>query len=68
MILKQPYKSKSFEGFIQNIPAGTDGQTLLKAIRENEPRATSLGYNVNDYKWAAFVISAALSGLAGSKI
>ncbi|SIT04529.1 branched-chain amino acid ABC transporter permease [Neptunomonas antarctica] len=39
---------------------------VLKAIRENEPRATSLGYNVNDYKWAAFVISAALSGLAGS--
>jgi len=39
---------------------------ILKAIRENEPRAVSLGYNVNDYKWAAFVISAALSGLAGS--
>lgn len=39
---------------------------ILKAIRENEARATSLGYNVNDYKWAAFVISAALSGLAGS--
>ncbi len=39
---------------------------VLKAIRENEARATSLGYNVNDYKWAAFVISAALSGLAGS--
>lgn len=39
---------------------------ILKAIRENEPRAISLGYNVNDYKWAAFVISAALAGLAGS--
>lgn len=39
---------------------------ILKAIRENEPRATSLGYNVNDYKWVAFIISAALSGLAGS--
>ncbi|WP_372737787.1 branched-chain amino acid ABC transporter permease [Neptunomonas sp.] len=39
---------------------------VLKAIRENEPRATSLGYNVNDYKWVAFIISAALSGLAGS--
>lgn len=39
---------------------------VLKAIRENEARATSLGYNVNDYKWVAFVISAALSGLAGS--
>lgn len=39
---------------------------VLKAIRENEPRATSLGYNVNDYKWVAFTISAALAGLAGS--
>ncbi|MFL0807768.1 MAG: branched-chain amino acid ABC transporter permease [Oceanobacter sp.] len=39
---------------------------ILKAIRENEPRATSLGYNVNNYKWAAFVISATLAGLAGS--
>ncbi|WP_027859296.1 branched-chain amino acid ABC transporter permease [Marinobacterium jannaschii] len=39
---------------------------ILKAIRENEPRAISLGYNVNDYKWAAFVISAALAGMAGS--
>ncbi len=39
---------------------------VLKAIRENEPRAISLGYNVNDYKWVAFVISAALAGLAGS--
>lgn len=39
---------------------------VLKAIRENEARATSLGYNVNDYKWVAFVISAALAGMAGS--
>ena len=39
---------------------------VLKAIRENEPRAISLGYNVNDYKWLAFIISAALAGLAGS--
>lgn len=39
---------------------------ILKAIRENEPRAISLGYNVNNYKWAAFVISATLAGLAGS--
>ncbi|GGK59713.1 branched-chain amino acid ABC transporter permease [Amphritea balenae] len=39
---------------------------ILKAIRENEPRAISLGYNVNDYKWAAFVISSALAGMAGS--
>ncbi len=38
---------------------------ILKAIRENEPRATSLGYNVSRYKLTAFIISAALSGLAG---
>ncbi len=39
---------------------------ILKAIRENEPRAVSLGYNVNDYKWAVFIISAALAGMAGA--
>ena len=39
---------------------------VLKAIRENEPRAISLGYKVNQYKLLAFVISAALAGLAGS--
>lgn len=39
---------------------------VLKAIRENEPRAVSLGYNVNNYKWVAFMISAALAGLAGA--
>jgi branched-chain amino acid transport system permease protein len=38
---------------------------VLKAIRENEPRATSLGYNTDHYKLMAFVLSAALSGLAG---
>ena len=39
---------------------------VLKAIRENEARAISLGYDVNRYKITAFVISAALSGLAGA--
>ena len=39
---------------------------ILKAIRENEPRAISLGYNTDRYKLQAFVISAAISGLAGS--
>jgi branched-chain amino acid transport system permease protein len=39
---------------------------VLKAIRENEPRALSLGYRVNQYKLLAFVLSAALAGLAGS--
>ena len=38
---------------------------VLKAIRENEPRAISLGYNADRYKLMAFVLSAALSGLAG---
>jgi branched-chain amino acid transport system permease protein len=38
----------------------------LKSIRENEPRALSLGYDVNKYKLLAFVLSAALSGLAGA--
>ncbi|GGW59520.1 branched-chain amino acid ABC transporter permease [Vreelandella hamiltonii] len=39
---------------------------VLKAIRENEPRAISLGYNVDAYKLLAFVLSAALAGLAGA--
>lgn len=39
---------------------------VLKMIRENEPRAISLGYEVDRYKLLAFVLSAALAGLAGS--
>lgn len=39
---------------------------VLKAIRENEPRAVSLGYNVDNFKLVAFVLSAALAGLAGA--
>jgi len=39
---------------------------VLKAIRENEPRAISLGYRVDQYKLLAFVLSAALAGLAGA--
>jgi branched-chain amino acid transport system permease protein len=39
---------------------------VLKAIRANEPRAISLGYEVDRYKLAAFVLSAGISGLAGS--
>ena len=39
---------------------------VLKAIRENEPRAISLGYDAEKYKLLAFVLSATLSGLAGS--
>ena len=39
---------------------------VLKAIRENEPRAISLGYRVDHYKLLAFVLSAALAGVAGA--
>ncbi len=39
---------------------------VLKAIRENEARATSLGYDTDRYKLVAFVLSATLSGLAGA--
>lgn len=38
---------------------------MLRAIRENEPRALSLGYDVARYKLLAFVLSAGLSALAG---
>ena len=38
---------------------------VLKSIRDNEPRAVSLGYRVNRYKLAVFTLSAALAGLAG---
>ena len=39
---------------------------VLKAIKENEPRAISLGYDVDKYELLVFVLSAALSGLAGA--
>lgn len=51
--------------FISRIIHSPFGQ-VLKMIRENEPRAISLGYEVDRYKLLAFVLSAALSGLAGS--
>ncbi len=38
---------------------------VLKAIRENEPRATSLGYRTDDYKLIAFVLSCFVTGIAG---
>ena len=50
---------------VQRIVGSPYGQ-VLKAIKQNEPRAISLGYNVNRYKIIAFVISAGLAGLAGS--
>jgi branched-chain amino acid transport system permease protein len=39
---------------------------VLKAIRENEPRTTSLGYKTDDYKLVAFILSSALAGVAGA--
>ena len=51
--------------FLYRIVHSPFGQ-VLKAIRENEPRAISLGYNVNRYKLMVFVLSATFSGLAGA--
>jgi branched-chain amino acid transport system permease protein len=50
---------------IQRIVHSPFGQ-VLKGIRENEPRAISLGYEVARYKLIAFVLSASLAGLAGA--
>lgn len=50
--------------FIIRVVHSPYGQ-VLKAIRENEARAVSLGYDVNRYKLLAFVLSTALAGLAG---
>ena len=49
---------------IMRIVTSPFGQ-VLKMIRENEPRAISLGYEVDRYKLLAFVLSASLAGLAG---
>jgi branched-chain amino acid transport system permease protein len=51
--------------FIFRIVHSPFGQ-VLKAIRENESRAVSLGYDVDKYKLLAFVLSAGLAGLAGA--
>ncbi len=51
--------------FIVRIVHSPFGQ-VLKAIRENEPRAVSLGYDVDRYKLLAFVLSATLAGLGGA--
>ena len=51
--------------FIRRIVHSPFGH-VLQAIRENEPRAISLGYKVNRYKLLAFVLSAGIAGLAGS--
>jgi branched-chain amino acid transport system permease protein len=51
--------------FIERVIESPFGQ-VLKAIRENETRAESLGFEVNTYKLIVFVMSAALSGFAGA--
>jgi len=51
--------------FIRRVVRSPFGH-VLQAIRENEPRAISLGYDVDRYKLLAFVLSASLAGLAGS--
>ena len=51
--------------FIRRVVHSPFGQ-VLKAIRENEPRAISLGYAVDRYKLLAFVLSTTLAGLAGA--
>jgi branched-chain amino acid transport system permease protein len=51
--------------FIRRVINSPFGE-VLKAIRENEPRAISLGYKTDRYKLVAFVLSATLAGLAGS--
>lgn len=51
--------------FIYRIIHSPFGQ-VLKAVRENEPRAISLGYRTNRYKLAVFVLSAGFAGMAGA--
>ncbi len=51
--------------FIQRIVNSPFGQ-VLKAIRENEPRASSLGYFADHQKLLVFILSSTLAGLAGS--
>jgi len=51
--------------FIRRVINSPFGE-VLKAIRENQPRAISLGYKTDRYKLVAFVLSATLAGVAGS--
>jgi branched-chain amino acid transport system permease protein len=50
--------------FVHRIMHSPFGQ-VVKAIRENEPRAISLGYKVEQYKWITFILAAVLAGIAG---
>jgi branched-chain amino acid transport system permease protein len=51
--------------FVHRVVHSPFGQ-VVKAIRENEPRAISLGYKSEHYKWIIFIIAAALAGVAGA--
>ena len=51
--------------FVHRIVHSPFGQ-VVKAIRENEPRAISLGYKADQYKWIIFILAAALAGVAGA--
>jgi len=51
--------------FVHRIVHSPFGQ-VVKAIRENEPRAISLGYKAEQYKWIIFILAATLAGIAGS--
>jgi branched-chain amino acid transport system permease protein len=50
--------------FVHRVVHSPFGQ-VVKAVRDNEPRATSLGYRVENYKWIIFVLAALLAGIAG---
>jgi branched-chain amino acid transport system permease protein len=52
-------------GLVYRVVNSPFGQ-VLKAVRENEPRAISLGYDTDRVKLTAFILSAGLAGLAGS--
>ncbi|MGC9269650.1 branched-chain amino acid ABC transporter permease [Acidiphilium sp.] len=51
--------------FVHRVVHSPFGQ-VVKAIRENENRAISLGYKVEQYKWIIFVLAASLAGIAGA--
>lgn len=51
--------------FVHRVVHSPFGQ-IVKSIRENEPRAISLGYKTEHYKWIIFIIAAGLSGVAGA--
>ncbi len=51
--------------FMRRVVSSPFGQ-ILQAVRENEPRAISLGYRVNRYKLGVFLLSAGFAGLAGA--